>query len=107
MIPAPRRQGRFLLAVLPVASLLALTPLGLTAGCGGTTSSLSGDGGPGAGDGGDRLEAGVAGDGAGAEGSTGVSADQAATDAANAYCNRAQACAPAYVTFGYGTWRGA
>ena len=103
MSPAPRRQGRFLLAVLPVASLLALTPLGLAAGCGGTTSSLSGDGGPGAGDGGDRPEAGVTGDGPGPEGSTGVTADQAASDAANAYCNRAQACAPAYVTFGYGT----
>lgn len=32
----------------------------------------------------------------------GVSTDQATTDAANAYCNRAQACAPAYVTLGYG-----
>ena len=32
----------------------------------------------------------------------GVSTDQAITDAANAYCNRAQACAPAYVTLGYG-----
>ena len=101
--PAPRRQGRPLRAILPVVSFLALTPLGLATGCGGTTSSLSGDGGPGSGDGGDRLEAGVTGDGSGSEASTGVSADQAATDAANAYCNRAQACAPAYVTFGYGT----
>jgi hypothetical protein len=31
-----------------------------------------------------------------------VTADQAATDAANAYCNRAQACAPTYVTAGFG-----
>jgi hypothetical protein len=32
----------------------------------------------------------------------GVSTDTATTDAANAYCNRAQACAPAYVTLGFG-----
>ena len=32
----------------------------------------------------------------------GASTDEATTDAANAYCNRAQACAPAYVTLGYG-----
>jgi hypothetical protein len=31
-----------------------------------------------------------------------VTAAQAAADAAKAYCERAQACAPAYVTFGYG-----
>ena len=32
----------------------------------------------------------------------GVTTEQATTDAANAYCSRAQACAPAYVTLGYG-----
>jgi hypothetical protein len=59
-------------------SLAAFAALAPTA-CGGSTSSLgSGDGGG------------------------GVTADQATTDVANAYCNRAQECAPAYVTVGFG-----
>jgi len=38
----------------------------------------------------------------GIDGDAGITADQAATDVANAYCSRAQACAPAYVTVGFG-----
>jgi hypothetical protein len=63
-------------------ALLCLSSLALAA-CGGSTSSVSSstDGGP---------------------GEAGVTAAQAAADAAMAYCTRAQACAPAYVTFGFG-----
>ncbi len=58
------------------------------AGCSGTsTPFLGGDGDSGA---------------DGPDAST-VTLDKAATDAANAYCARAQACAPAYVTIAYGT----
>jgi hypothetical protein len=56
------------------ATLPSLACAAALAACSGSTSSISG----------------------------GVSSDQAMTDAANAYCSRAQACAPAYVTFGYG-----
>lgn len=63
--------------------LLSLAASALVA-CSGSTTSVGG----GSSDG-------------GVDGST-VTADQAATDAANAYCSRAQACAPAYVTIGFG-----
>lgn len=82
MSPAPHRALRPILGLLPF--LLATTPLGLAVGCGGTTSSVTGD------------------DGGGAETGGGVSDDQAASDAANVYCARVQACAPAYLTLGYG-----
>jgi hypothetical protein len=59
--------------LLPALSVLAFVSLAAAA-CGGSSSSIGG----------------------------GVSTDTAATDAAQAYCNRAQDCAPAYVTLGYG-----
>jgi hypothetical protein len=54
------------------------------AACSGSTPSVNPDGGGGGG------------------GDTGVEAAQAVSDAANAYCQRAQACAPAYVTVEFG-----
>jgi hypothetical protein len=64
-------------AILPSLAFVAV------AACGGSTFSM-GEGSDGGAD--------------GAGNTVTVTADQAATDAANAYCNRAQACAPAYVT---------
>lgn len=69
-----------------VPAILALVALG----CGGSTAALGGDGGTG--------EEG----GSGSSSGGGVTADQAATDAANAYCQRAEQCAPAYVSIGFG-----
>jgi hypothetical protein len=83
--PAPVHLVRPLVALASVLPLLALLPFGLAAGCGGSTSSVGDDGGGGAPDSG-----------------SGVSPDQAANDAANVYCARVQACAPAYLTLGYG-----
>ncbi len=61
--------------------LLASVAFLVLAGCGGGSTSAPG-GGPGSG--------------------TGASVDQAVTDAAEAYCTRLQACAPAYATYGFG-----
>lgn len=75
-------------AIIPV--ILALVAMG----CGGSTAALGGDGGTGA--------EGGSGSGSSSGSSGGVSAEQAATDAANAYCQRAEQCAPAYVSIGFG-----
>src|SRR5208282_1403191 len=53
-------------------------------------------------DGGPPADTGTAGETGPTDGGTTLTADQAATDAAMAYCTRAEACAPAYVTFGFG-----
>jgi hypothetical protein len=69
--------------------------------CGGGSSSsnsTSPNGGPNGDDQGSSDDGGNGTTGTG----TAVSADQAASDAANAYCNRAEACAPAFVTVGFG-----
>jgi hypothetical protein len=65
-----------------IPAFLALVALG----CGGSTATMGEDGGTEGGGG-------------------GVSADQAASDAAHAYCQRAEACAPAYVSIGFGDVR--
>src|ERR1700733_12054784 len=71
--------------------LRALLPsLTLTAAlfaCSGTPAQIGGDAGG-------AAEAG--------DGAPGISMDQAATDAASAYCNRAAACAPAFVSISFG-----
>ncbi len=59
-------------AILPVLAFVVV-------GCSGSTGSIGGS------------DSGAA-----------VTPDQAATDVANAYCDRAQACAPAYVTISFG-----
>jgi hypothetical protein len=69
-------KTRAILPVLPVLPVLAVVVLG----CSGSTSSIGG----------------------GSDSGAAVTTDQAATDVANAYCNRAQACAPAYITISFG-----
>jgi hypothetical protein len=74
-VTSPLRSA-LLLATLACAPLPA---------CGGSSSAFtSGD------------------DGGGGEGGGGVSAEQAANDVASAYCARAEACAPAYLTYEFG-----
>jgi hypothetical protein len=66
-------------------AIAAFVCLGRIVACGGTTFSQNGGT-----------------DDGGAEGAGAISADQAAQDAASAYCNRTQACAPAYITDVFG-----
>ena len=79
-------------------TILTALAVGAVAACSGSVASVGGGN-----DSGTTTDAGGA-DAAGGDsmGMQGPTAAQAASDAANAYCARAEACAPAYVTIGMG-----